>query len=146
MKPGPSSVRYFSNKAQSTMSGSSSSKSNSSFARSLGRGSTRDLTSPKRVKFALAPALAPLVERIAAPPEFEPQRHRAELEVAPHRVEQIAAIAFGQRLGAVAEHDEGRRPRFHLSDVAQLDPLALGRGRRVGLDGLLEPAVEFAGG
>src|SRR6185503_7369653 len=130
MKPGPSSVRYFSNSVQSTMSGFSSSKCISSAPITSGMVPHLTLPSPKRVKFALASALARR-SRIGVPgaAEAQPQRHRAEREVAAHGVEQISAIAFGQFVGAVTEHDEGRRPRLHLGDIAQLDPLALGRGR-----------------
>src|SRR4029078_13532829 len=78
------------------------------------------------------------------PAELEPQRHRAELEVAAQRVQQVAAVAFRELVGTVAEHDEARRSRLYLGDVAKLDPLASGCGRRVGLDRTLEPAVELA--
>src|SRR4029078_2479123 len=93
-------------------------------SRWLGRGPTKAWTRPKRVKFALA---AP-VERIGAPAKVEPQRNRPKPEIAAHRIEQIAPVAFGKLLGPVAEHDERRGSRRHLRDVAELDALALGGG------------------
>src|SRR3954447_24431439 len=108
---------------------------------SSGRGPTGPRDSRKRVNVSLAPAA---IEGIGASAELEPQRDRAELEVPAHGVDQIAAIALGQLVGAVAEDHEGWRAGFHLGDVAQLDPLPARRRRRVGLDSGLEPAVELA--
>src|SRR5690348_5749884 len=145
MKPGPSSARLFSKCAQSTMSRASSLTPSSLFAAVLRPRLHGAWHRSERVKFALAPLLAAAgVERIRPAAEVEAQRNRAKIEVAPQRVHEIAPVAFGKLVGAVAEDDEARRPRLHLSDVAQLDPLPLGRGRRVRLDRILEPAVELA--
>src|SRR5215210_4273761 len=147
MKPGPSSERDLSNKVQSTMSGFSSPKCNSPFPITSGMVPRVALPTSKRVNFALASALmAASGIRIARAAERQPQGNRAKLEVAAHGVQQIAPVAFGQLVGAVAEHDEGRRSRLHLGDVTELDALALGRGGRIGFDRRLEPAVELAGG
>src|SRR4051812_37145401 len=94
------------------------------------------LDSLQTVNFALAAAL---VERVGTATEIEPKRHRAKAQVAAHGVEQVAPIALRKLFELVAEHDEAGWPGLHLGDVAQLDPPALGRGRRVGLDRLLEP-------
>src|SRR5437879_10938801 len=118
MKPGPSSVRFFSKYVQSTMSRASSLTYHSSSAGCLRQRSHCLRDSRKRVNVSLAS------ERVASAAEGQPQRHRAELQVAAHRVEQVPAVAFWQLVGAAAEHDESRRPRFHLGDVAQLDALA----------------------
>src|SRR5690242_8666270 len=141
MNPGPSSARLFSKCAQSTMSRASSATSSSSRAE-IPAVVPRCRSSWKRVNLALA---AVAVERVGAPSEIEPERDRADAEIAPHRVEEITPVALRKLFEPVAEHDEARRPRLHLGDVAQLDPLALGCRRRVGLDRLLEPAVELAG-
>src|SRR4051794_39815897 len=141
MKPGPSSVRLFSKCAQSTMSRASSLTCYSSNAECHRRGPTCRSDKRKRVNFSLAPAP---IERIPASAEVEPQRHWAKLEIAAHGIEQIAPIALGQLFGAVAEHDECRRTRLHLGDVAELDPLTARRRRRIGLDRSLEPAIELA--
>src|SRR5689334_21714524 len=138
MKPGPSSDRLFSKCPQSTMSRASSVTSSSSCAGSPRPWSHGCRDRAQRVKFALAAPLVPgAVERVGAPAKVEPQRHRAEIEVAPHRVQEVAAIAFRKLLQPIAEDDEARRPALHLGDVAELDPLAPGGGRRVGLDRLL---------
>src|SRR4029079_14812178 len=83
----------------------------SSCSRSLGRGPTRGRDRAQRGKFDLA---ARAVERIGAPPEAQPKGDRAKVEVAPQCVDQIAPIALGQLVGAVAEHDESRRPARDL--------------------------------
>src|SRR6185437_12812916 len=144
MKPGPSSVRLFSKCAQSTMSRASSATSCSSRAGFLRQGPTAVRDRAKRVKFSLAAAR--LVERIGAAAEVEPQRDRAQIQVAAHRIEQIAAVTLRKLFEAIAEHDEARWTGVHLGDVAELDALTLGRGRRVGLDRSLEPAVELTRG
>src|SRR6059058_5348287 len=128
MKPGPSSVRLFSKYPQSMMSRASSVTPCSSKAGCLRPWSHGRNTSPQRVNFALSTA----IERVGAAAEVQSQRDRAELEVAAQRVDQIAAIALRKLVGAVAEHDEGRRPAAHLGDVAELDLPAFGRGRRIG--------------
>src|SRR5689334_5299853 len=91
------------------------------------------LASRKRVKFDLARSPFGAIEGVAAAAEFQAQRHRSQLQVSAHRVEQVAAIAFRKLVRAIAEHDEARRPGLHLSDVTQLDPLALGCRRRIGV-------------
>src|SRR5690348_16495577 len=128
MKPGPSSARLFAKCPQSTMSRASSVTSSSSCAGLPRQWSHGGRDTGQRVKFALAPAP---VKRVRAAAELEPQRHRSEVEVTPHRVQQVAAIAFRKLVEPVAEHDEARRPALHLGDVAELDALALGRGRGV---------------
>src|SRR5207302_8863722 len=97
-----------------------------------------------RVNFALAQLAAAPVERVGAAAELEPDRHRAEREIAPHRVEQVAPVALRKLVSTVPEHDKSRRPGLHLRDVAELNPLPLGRRGRIGLDRHLEPAVELA--
>src|SRR5687767_8599149 len=162
MNPGPSSARLRSKCTQSTMSGAPSLKLPASpkskpppIAAGACRPCPKQRNYPQRVKTCLAEGSAALefpwgrilpgrVERVARAAKGQPQRHRAELEVAAQGIDQIAAIAFGQLVGAVAEHDEARRPRLDLGDVAQLDPFALRRRRRIGLDCALEPAVELA--
>src|SRR6185369_3704660 len=142
MNPGPSSVRFFSNSAQSTMSGFSSLNVQPSLPITSGMVPTVGLVTAQRVKFSLSFAA---VERVAAAAEVEPERNCAKLEVAAKGVEEVAAVALGKLIGAVAEHDEAGRAGFDLGDVAKLDPLAPGRGRRVGLDRMFEPAVELTG-
>src|SRR5690348_15127449 len=146
MKPGPSSDRLFSKCPQSTMSRASPVTSSSSCAGSPRPWSHNRRDRAQTVKFALAAALIPgSVERVGPPAEVETKRHRAQVEVAPHRVQEVAAIAFRKFLEPVAEHNEARRPALHLRDVAELDPLAPRRRRRVGLDRSREPAVELPG-
>src|SRR6185437_8947785 len=115
MKPGPSSERLFSKCTQSTMSCSSLTQI-SLAARTSGLISLRRLWR-KSVNLSLAAA----VERILWRTKGEPQRHRPELEIAPHRVEKIAVVAFRQFRKTVAENHKAGRPRFHLSDVAEFD-------------------------
>src|SRR5581483_3783788 len=143
MKPGPSSSRLFSKCAQSTMSRASSLTPCSSrrgpkqYPR-LHEGWHRS----ERVKFALA---ATSVERIAAAAEVQPKRNGTEHQLTAEGIEQVTPIAFGQFVGAVAEHDEARRPSLHLRDVAKLDPLTFRSRWRIGVDGAFEPAVELPG-
>src|SRR4051812_24714466 len=91
----------------------------------------RTRASAERVKFGLASLR---IERIAAGTKGQAQRYRAHLEVAADRIDEVAAVALGQLVGAVAEHHEAWRTGVHLGDVAQLDPLAAGRRRRIGID------------
>src|SRR6185503_14536171 len=84
---------------------------------------TCDGNRTQRVKFALA---AGFVERIRTAAKIQAKRHRSEIEIAAHGVEQVSPIAFRKLLKPVAEHDEGRRAALHLRDVAQLDPLPPG--------------------
>src|SRR3546814_5159305 len=60
-------------------------------------------------------------------------------------VDQIALIAVGKLIDPRAEQHEAGGARLGLRQIAQLDPLAAGRGRRIGIDRAFEPAVEFAG-
>src|SRR5215208_8513830 len=115
MKPVPSSDRLFSKCAQSTILLASSLTPSSSSAGCLRLWSHYALDRPQRVKFSLS---LRAIEGIGAPTEAEPQRHRAELEVAAHGIEEIAAIAVRQFVHPVAEDYEGRRARLHLGDVA----------------------------
>src|SRR3954453_6844316 len=94
----------------------------------------------KGVNFSLAAAL---VEGVGAAAKIKSQWDRPHAEIAPHRIEQVAAIAFRQFLEPVREPYDARRPRLHLRDVAELDPLAPGRRRRVRVDRAFEPAVEL---
>src|SRR5689334_6169921 len=103
MKPGPSSVRLFSKCTQSTMSRASSLTLSSSSAGSRRLCSTHGPDRGKGVNFSLAAAL---VERVGAATELQPQRNRTQIEVAPHRVQQVAAVALRKLLKAVAEHHE----------------------------------------
>ena len=63
------------------------------------------------------------------------QRYRAEVEIAPHRIEQVALVAGRQLIDARAEHDEAGRAGLDLGDVAELDPLAAGCRRGIGTNG-----------
>src|SRR5919112_3481580 len=112
MNPGPSSDRERSKCAQSTMSRASSLTCRSSSARAVPAVLPRLRDSRKRVKFALAAPIA--IEGIAPAAEVQPQRNCAEIEIAPKRVDEIAAVAFGQFVGAVAEHGKARRTGVHL--------------------------------
>src|SRR3954447_20847051 len=131
MKLGPSSVRLFSKCPQSTISRAASANFRSSSSAGCLRPWSHCLRiSPQRVNFALA---APLIlgERVRAAAKVESKGHGAQAEIAPHRVEQIAAVALRQLVEAVAEHHEARRAALHLRDVAQLDPSAFGGRRRI---------------
>ena len=57
-------------------------------------------------------------------------------------VGEIAQIGRRHRVGTRAEQDETRRARLGLRDVVQLQPAARHRRRRIGVDRLLEPAIE----
>src|SRR3546814_10763068 len=70
---------------------------------------------------------------------------RSETEIAADAVDQIALIAVGKLIDPRAEQHEAGGARLGLRQIAQLDPLAAGRGRRIGIDRAFEPAVEFAG-
>src|SRR3982751_2993372 len=108
IKPGPSSARLFSKCTQSTMSGLSSLKIDA--PRAPWGVVPRDGSNAKRVKSRLLSALVPFrIKGIFWRPHRHPQRHGAQLEVTAHRIEQIAAIAFGQLVDPRAEDDEGRR-------------------------------------
>src|SRR5687767_1381713 len=118
MKPGPSSVRLRSKCAQSTMSFSTVTLVSSRPGEMRGRGSP-DCFRRARVKTSLAaaPATAARMIFIALAligvllrAQGQAQRHRPDIEVAPHRIEQIAAIAFGQHVDPSAEDHERRRP------------------------------------
>src|SRR6476469_6146697 len=111
MNPRPSSVRCFSKYAQSMMSRASSVTPCSSRAGNIRHWSHALETSGQRVKFSLA---ATLIKWVAAAAEIEPERHRAELQVAADGVHEVAAIALRQFVSAVAEHDKGRRAGLHL--------------------------------
>src|SRR5690242_6947741 len=120
MKPGPSSVRLFSKKPQSTMSRASSAKSKLPDAGCLRQWSSGFPNRGERVKFSLAPAL---VERVRAPAKLQAQGHGAKLQVAAHRVQQVPAVALRKLFEPIAEYDERGRTRLHLGNVAELDPL-----------------------
>src|SRR5256885_5947584 len=128
MKPGPSSFRFFSNSVQSTISGVSSVNANSP-SRSPRAWSHLRMWYREKGKLWLSRLnlAAAAVERVAPSAKVETHRHGPELQVATHRIEKVAAIAFGKLVGTVAGHDEGRGAALHLGDVAQLDPLAAGR-------------------
>src|SRR5688572_13230496 len=101
------------------------------------------LPNPERVKDRLFFGLTLVVKRVLRSAHGQPQRHRAEIEVAPHRIYEITLIAGRQLVDPSPEDDEARWPRLHLGDVSELDPLASRRGRRVRLDRPFEPAVEL---
>src|SRR5688572_21564410 len=127
MKSAPSWVRIRANFAQSTKASVASSMIQTTSSSRAGRSVTASGKQPiynlagKAATAAPAEALA--AERIAARARRQPHRHGAKAEILPEAVDEVAAVAFGQELGAVAT----------------------GRGRRVLLDHLLEPAVERAG-
>src|SRR3546814_4200442 len=89
-----------------------------------------------------ARSLAIGVARVA---EVDADRHALKAQFLAHPVDEIAMIARGQRVGAAAEDHEGRRAGARLRHIAQLDPLAARRRRRIGGDRALEPAVELCG-
>src|SRR3954447_21653557 len=105
MKPAPSSERLLSKCTQSTILESSSLIIFPVCPLEL------RLTG-ERVKLALAS----IVEWIFRRAEGQPQRHRLDLQVPPHRVQQVAAVAVGQLVDARAEHHERGRPGLHLRD------------------------------
>src|SRR3546814_3461438 len=76
----------------------------------------------------------------------EPHGHRTEAHLLAEAFDEITQIAVRQLIDPRAEQDEARRPRVHLGDIAELDPLAARHRRRIALDRVLEPAVELAGG
>src|SRR5688500_13175972 len=110
MKPAPSSARLRSKCTQSTIFSSSS--------LILFPVATSDRDTPQRVKLALAVALEWIFRRA----ERQAHRDRGQLQVAPHRIQQVAAIAVRELVHSRAEHHEGRRARLNLCDVAKLDP------------------------
>src|SRR5688572_23949703 len=138
MKSAPSWVRIRANFAQSTKASVASSMfqttSSSRAERSVTASGKQPIYNLAGKAATAAPAEALAAERIAARARRQPHWHGAEAEILPEAVDQVAAVAFGQELGAVAEDDEAGRPGADLGDVAQLDPLAAGRGRRVLLD------------
>src|SRR3546814_10894433 len=84
-------------------------------------------------------------ERVFGRAQRQPDRHCTETEIAADAVDQIALIAVGKLIVPRAEQHEAGGARLGLRQIAQLDPLAAGRGRRLGIDRAFEPAVEFAG-
>ena len=81
-------------------------------------------------------------ERVLRAAQRQPDRHGIEAQFAADAVDQIALVALGQLVEPGAEQHEARRAGLGLGDVAQLDPLAARRGRRIGVERIVEPAVE----
>ena len=81
---------------------------------------------------------------LAAHPQAD--RRARHVKIQPQAVDQIAAIAVGHLVGMAAHHHKPRRAGFGLGHIAQLDPLALRRGRRVRLQHAGQPAVQLRGG
>src|SRR3546814_13458457 len=72
---------------------------------------------------------------------------RSETEIAADAVDQIALIAVGKLIDPRAEQHEAGGARIGLRQITQLDPLAAGRGRRIGIVRAFEPgSVERRGG
>src|SRR5690606_33055610 len=86
-----------------------------------------------------------LGERVLRAAQRQAHRHGPAVEVLADRIDQVALVARRQVVEAGAEDHEARRAGLDLGDVAQLDPPPAGRGRRIGLERLVEPAVERRG-
>src|SRR6202012_2798915 len=85
-------------------------------------------------------------KRILRPPQLKANRGAGQLEGVAETVHQIAGIVLRRLLGAGAEDDEGGRATLCLRHVAQFQAPAADQRRLVSLEGVLEPAVQLAGG
>jgi hypothetical protein len=72
-------------------------------------------------------------------------RRARQFEHLAQGVGEVAKVGLRHGVGARAEQHEARRPRLGLRYIIQLQPPARYRRRRVGIDGLLEPAIERRG-
>jgi methyl-accepting chemotaxis protein len=85
-------------------------------------------------------------ERVLRPAQLQADRRARQLERVAQAVHQIAGVVLRRLFRARSEHHEGRRPGLGLGHIAQLQPAAADQRRLVGLQRMLEPAVQFSGG